>query len=799
MNDIRFAFRQLLKTPGFTFVALLTLALGIGANTAIFSVTRAVMLRPLPFGEPERIVQVWTARASSQNYHIASSIANFVDWKTQNHCFTNLAYYRLGDFHFTGTGNPLEVRAARVSEEFFDVLDVPPLLGRTLLPEENIPGRDNMVVLSYGIWQRRFGGASNIIGNVIGIEGKNYTVCGVMPSEFRFPERAEIWVPYAITLDQIGNKRGDHFNSVIGRLNQGATIESSRTELAGIMARLEKQYPDANEGLSTTLVQIHEDMVSDFKPALLLLLGAVGAVLLIACANIANLQLARGVTRQKEIAIRSALGATRSRIIVQLLTESVFLSVSAGVLGLIIAHATLLMLIKLAPANIPRIEDARLDTTVMLVCFFVSVGTGIVFGLLPALQGSRVEINQSVNDGGKGVTDSIHRTRSRNILVVVEIALALMLLVGAGLLVQSYHKLTRVPLGFNPDDLATVRISLPWWKYHVTGSDRTFFKNLYDRLRSQPGLENCAFVCALPIADRQTSVWFKPTTDTYQPGKEPVAGFNYVTPSYFQTLGIPFFKGRNLDHQDVYGAPRVVVVDETLVQHYFKNRDPMGAKVHIEGQGDEPFTIVGIVGGVRQKNPSRPPAPQLYMQYQQINEATMWFVVRGASRLGGLEKLLAREVQALDVDQSISPLRSMQQHIVLSSQLPRFRTFLLVLMASLAFVLSAIGVYSVIAFSVVQRTREFGIRMALGAIRRDILKLVFTQGGKLAFAGVALGTGLSIGASRLLSSMLFEVSPTDLATFIIIPLILTSVALLASYLPALSATRLDPMVALRHD
>ncbi|MDB6037801.1 MAG: macrolide transporter ATP-binding/permease protein [Verrucomicrobiales bacterium] len=798
VQDIRYGARILVKNPGFTAVAVLTLALGIGANTAIFSVVNTVLLRPLPFHESDRIVQIWSQRASTKTSRARSSLADIADWKAQSRSFQYLAYYRTGDFHFTDTPNPGEVRMARVSAEFFGVLGVPPFLGRTLLAEEDVSGHDQVAVLSYSLWQRRFGGDTNLIDHTVGLDGKKYLVCGIMPPEFRFPDRVDLWIPYAAGPDLFA-KRNDHFSFVIGRLHEQVSLSRANVEMRAIAARLEQQYPDSNETLSVALIPLHEDLVGEFKPALLLLLCAVGVVLLIACANTANLQLARGFVRQKELVIRSALGASRGRIIRQLLVESVLLSLLGGATGLVAAVLAIRSLILLAPPNVPRLAETHLDPFMLLTCLVVSVATGILFGLLPALHSSRFELSGRLKDGSKAVTASRPQQRVRCGLVISEIALAVILLIGAGLLLQSFQNLTRVSNGFDPHDLATIRISLPWWKYGAHGKNQLFFRQLFERIRAIHGFENSGMVCALPVADTQVTVWFKEVGGSIIPGKEPVARFNYVTPSYFRTMEIPLLQGRNLDDHDTEQSPRALVVDESLVRRYFPNTNPLGRQVLIEGQGQAPFKIVGIAGAVRQKNPTELPTPQLYMHYQQINEGSMWLTVRGGSKIPQFEKIVAREVQTLDADQSTGPLQTMEEHLANYSRLARFRTLLLALLALLAFALAAVGIYSVIAYTVSQRTQELGLRMALGAQKRNILGLILWEGSQLAAIGVLIGITCTFATSRLLSSMLFEISALDPWTFAIVPAGLIAAILLACYIPARRAAKVDPMMALRSE
>jgi putative ABC transport system permease protein len=805
-QDLRFACRQLIKNPGFTTVAVLTLALGIGANTAFFSVINAVLLRSLPYPETDRIVQVWTKQQSGMNSEINPSLPDFADFETQSHSFAHLAHYGLADFHFTATSEPAETRAVRVSTEFFNVLGVSPLLGRVFLPDESIPGKDREVVLSYDLWNRRFGGDSNILGRTIGLEGNSYVVCGVMGPSFHFPERAEIWVPYGMHSANVHLKRDDHFDAAIGRLSNGVSLSQASAEINGIAARLEQQYPNTNKGETALLVPLEEGLVGNFKPTLLLLLGAVGAVLLIACANVTSLQLTRSLERQKEIAIRSALGAGRRRIMRQLLVESVLLSTTGAAVGLLVAYGAIHALVALAPANVPRIEETRLDGVVLAACLSLSLLTGIFTGLLPAFQAGRINISNRLKDGS-GATDGRERHFARNILVTGQITIAVVLLIAAGLLIKSFEKLNRVPLGFDPDSLVTTRISLPWMKYTFlepgkwdrSGKDKIFFRQLMERIRSIPGMEHSALACAPPMAEHLVRVWVKRLGDDVPPGQEWTAGFDYVTPSYLEVMHIPLLRGRNLSEHDTSDSPRVVVVDEPFSQQYFGNEDPLGQQILVEGQGEQPFTIIGIAGGVRQRNLAEPQYPHLYLHYQQINEAKMWLVVRGTSKPQDIEKIVAREVQALDPDQSIGPVRTMEEYIADSSQMVRFRTFLLSLFALLAFALSAVGIYGLMAYSVSQRTRELGLRAALGASRRDILALIIGQGGKLAGMGVLMGIVISLGATRLLAGILFEVAPNDPAPLMVAAGLMFVTAILASYVPARRAAKVDPMVALRHE
>jgi putative ABC transport system permease protein len=790
---------MLLKSPGFTMVSVLTLALGIGANTAMFSVVNQLLLRRLPYRDPNRIVQVWTRNVSTNHLRMRPSLPDFADFKEQTRTLSKMAHYRGMVYHLTSTNQPQEIQATRVSTDFFGVLGVEPCLGRAFLSDECLPGHEQVVVLGYGLWQRRFGGQSSIIGQAIGVEGKDCIVCGVMPPDFDFPNKTEIWTPYSINSNNVNRKRDDHFDPSIARLADGVSLTAAETEMDAIAQRLEKQYPATDINQGAWLVPLQEELVGTFEPAILLLMGATGAVLLIVCANIANLQLARGASRQKEVAIRSALGASRGRIIRQMLVESIVLSIVGGACGLLVASLAKDLLIGLAPAGVPRISETRLDATVLFVSFAASVLTGILFGLVPAIRAAKVNLTADLQQGGKGASAGLGGNRLRGSLVVSEIAIAVILLLGAGLLLQSLQKLTRVSLGFDPRDLAAIHINLPWQKYHEKGTDGLFFRNLFQQLHDLPSATDSALACALPVEGRETTVDFNVLGAVIENGKHWTAGFNYVSPSYFQTMHIPLRRGRELTEQDTRESQRVVVVDESLATRYFANADPIGQSVLIEGQGNDSFVIVGIAGSIHQRDPATAPDPQLYMQYQQINEGGMWLIVRGQFNLNELHDEVAKRVQSMDADQSIGPVRTMDFFLRQSSELSRFRTVLLGLLAGLALILAAIGIYGVVAYSVSQRTAEFGLRMALGARRIDLVKLVMKQGVTLVAAGIAIGAVVALSSMRIMQSMLFEVTPSDPLTFALVLTSLAAIALLACYLPARRAARVDPMVALRHD
>lgn len=799
MNDLKFAVRQLLKNPGFTAVAVLTLALGIGANTAIFSFVNAVLLRPLPYGDIERIVHLSSQNLSKGTSGFGVSVANFEEWKQQSASFEALAYYRPIDPRITSTDQPEEINGARVSEGFFRVLGVPPLLGRAFLPEEDVPENNHVAVLSHTLWLRKFGGDPDIVGKTVDIESKSHLICGVMPSGFTYPEKSELWQPYGAEESQRAFKRNDHMEGVIGLVKEDISIEQMEAEMDTIASRLETQYPDANTNISVLVRPLSATIVGAVKPALVLLFAAVCAVLLIACANVAHLQLARSLSRQKELTVRAALGASRARIVRQLLTESLLLSGAGALLALLVAKVLMVGFAMLAPGDVPRIQETRLDGTVLAFTCIVALLCGIAFGILPALQASKVNLTNRLNQEGRSSTGGRAQQRTRGLLVIGEIAAAVVLLIGAILFLRSFHALENVPLGFRPADTFSTRIRLPWDKYHPAGLDVPFFKELRERLSAKPGFQEVGMVCVMPTTERGVSVWIKEPGTNPKPGEDWLARWNYATPGYFDAMGIPLLRGRDLHAHDTADSALVMVITEPLAQRYFPNEDPLGKQLQVEGQDEKVFTVVGVVGGVRNVDLTIPQRAEIYFSYQQVNVASMWLVAKTDLPTTTVEKIVAAEVHSLDPAQPIRPGQCLTEQLSLATKLPRFRTLLLSSMATFALFLAVIGIYSLVSYNVFLQRKDIGVRMALGAQAGDILRLVLSQGAKLVAIGAVCGITISLGTVKLLGSMLYGIQPTDRLTFVTAIALIIALTLIACWLPARRAAQVDPMEALRSE
>ena len=798
-QDVRYGLRMLRKNSGFTAVAVLTLALGIGANTAIFSVVNGVLLRPLPYPDPDRIVMVYETYRPRFD-RSTTSPGNFHDWQEKNEVFEHMAAINYTSYTLTGNGEPERVPTARVSPAFFPLMGVRPVLGRGLLPEEDSPGREQVVVLGYGLWQRRFGGRPGLLGETITLDGKPYTVVGVMPASFQYPRDAQAWVPLVLPPDQ-KNSRRSWFLRAIARLEPGLRLEQAQAGMDTLARQLEQQYPKSNKNRGVNLVPLHEAHVYRVRSILWMLQGVVGFVLLIACANMANLLLVRAAAREKEMAIRAAIGAGRARLVRQLLTESVLLAATGGALGLLLAWGGVKMFIAFSPPYFPRLDAVRLDGQVLAFTLGLSVLTGIMFGLAPALRSSAPDLNQALKEGLRtGGTGSglLRQHRLRNLLVVGEVALALVLLVGAGLLIRSFLLLTGQDTGFKPEKLLTMVLSLPQYKYPDQPQQRQFFQQLVERTKLLPEVRSAAAINALPFSDWMWQ-WSFQLEEGAVPETKGSASYQIATPGYFRSLGIPLVRGRTFTEQDTEAADGVVVVNQAFAQRYFPQGDPLGQRIVIHARPARWNTIVGVVGDIRHSGLHEEPKPEMYRPFAQAPGATMMLVVRTDGNPLRLAAALRSQVNTLDPDQPIGKISTMAGLISDSVAQPRFYTLLLSLFAGLAAVLAAVGIYGVISYSVSQRTHEIGIRMALGAQRADILKMMVGRGLLLTLLGVALGLGGAFAATRVLSSLLFGVTPTDPATFAAVAAVLAAVALLACYLPARRATKVDPMVALRYE
>ena len=799
-QDLRCGARMLVKQPGFTLVVVVTLALGIGANTAIFSVVNAVLLQPLPFKEPERLMMIRETRLPQfPEFSIASG--NFLEWKKQNTVFERLAAYDGQIFNLIGTSYPEAIQGMVVSDGFFAMLGAQPQLGRDFLPEEYQRGNDNVVILSHGLWQRQFAGASDVLNKSITLSGKSYTVIGVMPATIHVagPDLGLLWAPMAFTeLD--AQNQGGHSLGALGQLKPGITVEQARTEMIAIAGRLAMQYPETNTGWSVKIIPLLEYVVRNIKPALLVLLGAVAFVLLIACANVANLLLTRAAGRQREIAIRAALGASRARIIRQLLTESVLLALVGGAAGLLLAAWGTDLLLKLAPQNLPRMSGVSLDGRVLAFAAAITLLTAVIFGLVPAWQYSRPNVNEAMKDAGRGSTEGGRRQFVRNSLVVVEVASALVLLVGAGLLVKSFWQLQRIDPGFNPGNVLTVSVELPQSKYVEENQRVAFFQQLIEKAKALPGVNAASASSSIPLGIH-SFLGFEIQGRPLPPGADPSTNFYSVSPEYFKAMGIPLLRGRLFTERDAGDSLHVAVVNETMAKKIFPGEDPIGKRITFDSGENNPdwFEIVGIVGDVKQHGLDKSTPLQTYEPYTQQPQSSMTLIIRTAGDPTDFTVAIRDAVVQLDKEQTISNIRTLTDYLSISITQRQFSMLLLGIFAAVALVLAAAGIFGVLSYTVAQRTHEIGIRMTLGAEQRDVLKLVVGKGMLLALLGVIAGLAAALGLTRLMEPLLFDVEAADPLTFAVIVVLLLFVALLACWIPARRAMKVDPMVTLRFE
>jgi putative ABC transport system permease protein len=807
LQDIRYGIRMLLKRPGFTAVAVIALTLGIGANTAIFSVVNGVLLRPLPYKNPDRIVTIW--EPSRGGHTLGLTDLEFFDYREQNHVFEELAAFATGSGNLTGTGEPERVAATWASGGFFPTVGVEAALGRAFNADDDKPGAAPVVVLSNGLWQRRYGSDPNIIGQQLSFNGVNRTIIGVMPRSFYFDNKeVQLWLP--LKLDRADLSPGDRSYYAIARLKSDVTLEQARVEMNALAAQLadeyKKRYPQGvNATQSLNLIPLHDLIVGDIRPALLVLLAAIGFVLLIACANVANLLLARAEARHKEIAIRIALGAGRRRIIQQLLTESVLLSLLGGASGLLVAFWGVEALLAIAPASIPRTSEIGVDGTVLIFTLAVSVVAGIMFGLVPGLQSSRVDLHASFK-AGRGSTGDRGGRRTRRLLVVSEIALSLVLLVGAGLMIKSFWRLLNVDPGFNPANVLTAQIALPQSRYQKFQQVDAFYKQLLERVQALPDVQSAGTVTALPLGGNNSNASFEIEGKPRSPNDEPQnADFRMISEDYFRAMGTPLLRGRFFLQSDRESAPAVVIINEAMTS-FWPDEDPLGKRINLGVPGSPWLTIVGIAKDIKHQGLDIRPKPEMYFLHSQNAYGTalgvaryMTVVARTSSGPITLAGPIKSIVQALDKDLPLARIQTMDQVLSNSVSQPRFTMLLLAVFAVLALALAAVGVYGVVSFSVVQRTHEFGIRMSLGANARDVMKLVLREGLVIVSIGVTIGLALAFVATRLISSFLYNVSPSDPLTFLAISLLFLGVVLGACFVPARRATKVDPMEALRYE
>jgi putative ABC transport system permease protein len=797
LRDIRYGLRGLLKRPGFTIIAFIALALGIGANTAIFSLVNAVLLRPLPFAEPDRLVWVYGNIRNGGNRASVSPL-DFLDYRTQNTTFEEFAASISVPvpLNLTGSGEPERLTAAAVTGNYFQALGVKPALGRTFLLENEKPGNDQVAVLSYPLWQKRFGGDPAILGKTITLDGKSCAVLGVMPQDFSFPQSAELWVPMNFDASPGMKQRKAHFLRPIGRLKAGVSLAQAQADTDAVARRLEEQYPETNKSWNLRLVSLREQLVGNTRPTLFILFGAVGFVLLIACANVANLLLVRAAGRQKEIALRTALGAGRFRVVRQMITESVLLALAGGALGTLLAVWGV-ELVKLSAGSIPPTAHVRIDATVLGFTLLISLVTGVLFGLAPALRTMKLNLSESLKEGGRSPGEGAQRNRTRSVLVMLESAVAVVLLIGAGLLVRSLIQLQNTSPGFDAHNVLTMNVQLPREKYATREKAAGFFEQLESRLGGLPGVENVGLISELPLSGQPNDMPY--TVE----GRPPVSidqsfddDFRLVNQQYFAAMRIPLLRGRNFTEQEVRQSAKVVVISGLLARQTFPNEEPLGKRL-IMMMGKEPFEIIGIVGDIRHRALEFGPAAAMYLPTYE--NGGMNIVIRTKGEPTSIAAAVRKEVQGIDPEQPVAAVKTMEQWLDTSVAGPRYRTALLALFALVALVLASTGIYGVMSYSVSQRTHEIGVRMALGARQRDVLKLVVRQGMTLVVAGVGLGLIGAIALTRVMSSLLFGVTAKDPATFVAVAALLTLVAFVACYLPARRATKVDPLVALRYE
>jgi putative ABC transport system permease protein len=797
VQDVRYAIRTLSKAPGFTAIAIFTLALGIGANTALFSVVDAVLLRPLPFKNPSRLV--WTWGNCSLCDQAAVSPADFVDYRAQNQSFEYYGAMAGGDslFNLTGNDKPIQIKGSMVTAGFFDALGIQPRYGRVFGPSDEKTTDPEVVILSHHLWQASFGSDPGVIGKSISLDGKTRTIVGVLANDIPLLTQADLWYP-APFQNQGMQSRRSHFLRPIGLLRRGVTISQAQSELDIIARRLASQYPVTNAGFSAKLEPLHNVLIGNVRPAFVVLIGAVALVLLIACANIASLLLARNTVRRREIAIRTALGAGRSRLIRQLLTESLVLALAGGAAGVLLANGGVELLKQLGPQSLPRLDEVSLNGVVLAFTFVIAIFTGVLFGLGPALKASRRDLTESLKEGGAS-GDSRSKHRAHNVLVVAEVALSLVVLIASGLLLNSFWRLMRAPLGFDPASVLTTEISLVSPRYDDEQRRESFFHELQDRIQSSPGVKSAGFVSELPLSGEGNDTFF---TIAEHPPANPNdtndADFRLIDGDYLEAMRIPLLAGRAFERQDSVESRKVVIVNEPFVKKFFPNENPIGKHLKMF-EGKPEFVereIVGIVGGNKHFALQESLRPDMFMpkSFMRMN-----VVVRGAGDPGTLTTVVRQAIHQIDPDEATSTFRTMGDVVSSSAATDRFNTLLLGAFAAIALLLTAAGIFGVLSYLVTQRTREIGLRMALGAQPKDVLGVIVGHGVRLALLGLCIGVAGALVVTRWMSSVLFDVKPSDPLTFVVVATLLGSVAFLAAYVPARRAMRVDPMVALRYE
>lgn len=807
-HDLRFGLRILLKNPGFAFIAVLTMALGIGANTAIFSVVNAVLLHPLPFPESERLVRVYGRFLATSQENMRASVLEFSDYREQTQSFEDIAAY--DDFSANLTppaGDPERVQALLATPELFSLMKVAPQAGRIFLPDEAQDGRDDVVIISDELWRRRFGADPGIVGRAVILNGRNNTIIGIMPRGFDFPQRTDLWKPLWFPADQYDQqRRGNRGLEVVARLKPNVSLSAAQAEMDHLSDQLTSQYPRNYEsrGWKIGIVPLLEDYVGSTRQGLLILLGAVTFVMLIACANVANLSLTRAIARRREIAVRMALGAGRWRLTRQLLTESILLALVGGTAGLGLAGLGTDLLLQFAPSDMPRINDVRINGIVLSFTIALSLLTGIVFGLVPALTASNPDLNETLKEGGRIGSGGARRHRMRSVLVVSEIALALVLLVGAGLLLKSFWRLQKVDPGFNPEGVLTMRMMLPYERYEKPTQRGAFYSRILERINATPGVESASATSQVPLTRTITSGTMSGENSVVGPADLPVeAEWRWITPDYFKAMGIPLLNGRDFGSFDTESTPLVAIVDETFANRFYPNENALGKRIK-RGKLDSTrpwMTIVGIARHVQSRRLEASSGVQVYFPfYQDPTAFNMSLAIRtNAPDPLSISGTVRETILSLDNNQPVYDVFTLNTIVGNSIAQRRFSMLLMGIFAAVALMLAAVGIYGMMSYSVAQRTHEIGVRMALGAQRFDVQKMVMNEGIKLAVAGLAIGLACALGLTRLLGSLLFEISSADPITYVEIAILLVSVSLLASFLPAWRATRVDPMTALRYE
>ena len=805
IQDLRYAFRTLAKNPGFTFLVVIALSLGIGATTAIFSVVNAILLRSLPYNEPERMVLPVSTNAAREITRGGVSYADYLDWRNETSIFEHVAVYQGQNADLTDGGEPQRVSVGVVSEDYFAVMKAPPVLGRTFSAEEQQTSEARAVVLSYGLWQSRFGGDPAISDRTIMLNGRPYPVIGVMPKDSQFPGTHDLWAALGVG----ANAGPDHLrrdNMVyrsVARLKDGVSVEQARAVVGAIARRVELEHPESMQGWGASVIPVHEFVVGPtLRRALLVLFGAVGFVLLIACVNVANLSLARAARREREIAIRIALGAGRLRLIRQLLTESVLLALVSGAVGFLLALWGVDLLTALAPDSVPRLDEVSADSRVLLFVLVVSLLTALAFGLVPAMQASKTDLNEALKEGGRSSTGGLRGSRIRGVLVVSEVALSLMLLVGAGLMVKSFLKLQQVDPGLNTDNVLTLQLYAPGARYAEPANIADFYRQIVERVKNVPGVESVSASSTLPLGGGGFylgRVFLAEGRAEPPAGRDHPAQWNVITPAHFNTLDIRILKGRAFDERDTATSTPVTIINESLAREIFPGEEPLGKRIRSWRDENALREIVGITEDVRYFGRDDELRGLVYVPHTQNSWRSMVLAVRTTGDPAGFTAAVRGAISSFDKDLAVSRVQTMTQVLDDSMAGPRFNMMLLAVFAGVAMVLAAVGIYGILSYAVAQRTHEIGVRMALGAQATDVLKLVVGHGLKLTLVGVALGLGAAFAVTRVMESLLFEVSATDPVTFTAIALLLVGVALVASFIPARRATRVDPIIALRYE